>query len=110
MSIIAFARTTPGDGPGILISDYDPESDVHTGLATIDGEIALTEDGDLDTGNADALLEAGGWSRAGAWECSGGQWAAPAERSENSRPATGPGILAELNRCGAGRGYNWQNG
>jgi hypothetical protein len=84
MSTIAFAATvsnTLGADAGITVSDYDPSGDVHTDLLVIDGDPGEDEFGNLDTDNADAILESYGFALAGSWTRSGGQWAAEVERS-----------------------------
>jgi hypothetical protein len=83
MSIVAFAATagnTLGADPGITITDYDPAGNVHVDQSTIDGDPGEDEYGDLDIDNADAILQAHGWSRIDAWHQSGGQWGAEVER------------------------------
>ena len=87
MSIIAFATTADnalGADPGITISDYDPDGDVHVDRGVIDGDPGEDEYGDLDIDNADAILESNGWSRVGTWTRSGGQWGTEVEKTQNA--------------------------
>jgi hypothetical protein len=82
MSTIAFATTasnTLGADPGITITDYDPDGDVHVDQLVIDGDPGEDEDGDLDIDNADAILESNGFGRVGVWTRSGGQWGVEVE-------------------------------
>jgi hypothetical protein len=89
MSTVAFAATasnTLGTAPGITISDYDPDGDVHVDLSGINSDPGEDEDGDLDVDNADAILASAGWSRIGQWTPSSSLWAAEIERKQEENP------------------------